>query len=625
MCGIAGYVMTNGGAADVRDASAMIATLRHRGPDDTGVWAAGPVSLAAARLSVIDVAGGHQPIAVDGGRVTVVQNGEIYNYVELRRELERSGRTFATDSDTEVIAALYAEHGTDAFRRMRGMFAIAIWDAPRERLVLARDRVGKKPLYVMEAAGRLLFASEIKALLAVQPHAPAIAATPLLEFLTFGYIAGDAAIFEGVQRLPPGTVATIDRGGRLRIEPYWSWPHDTDGGLPEAEYLERLDAELDEAVRIRLRSDVPLGAFLSGGLDSAAVLALMAKHSSRPVQTFSIGFGDPEYDELDAARATARAFGADHHEAIVQPDGIGVAERLAWHYDEPFADASAIPTFAVAELARRHVTVCLTGDGGDELFGGYTPYAQALGRSSAPLARGARALVGFGARCVPVHTRGKGRLETLALGPEGWFVWRRTVFPDYLLRRIASADLLGAADRLPQADATRELTRSGGALLSRLQWWDQHHYLPGDILVKVDRATMAHSLEARCPLLDHRIVELAAQQPSSRHASATSTKQLFRRLVARWLPAETLARPKMGFGVPLRRWFSDGLTNWARDILLDRRARERGWIDARETARLLDQHARGTRDHAKRLWALTALELWARQHVDAAGRVRACA
>ena len=624
MCGIAGYVTSGDGRADARDAVAMIATLRHRGPDDTGIWTSGPAALAAARLSVIDVAGGHQPMSIDSGRVTVVQNGEIYNYVELRQELLRRGRTFVTDSDTEVIAAMYAEYGVSAFERLRGMFAIAIWDAPNERLVLARDRVGKKPLYYAEAGGRLLFASEIKALLVALPQQPSIASQPLLEFLTFGYVAGPDAIFNGVRRLPPGTRATFERGHSLRVEPYWTWPHDAER-MPEPEYLARLGSELDEAVRIRLRSDVPLGAFLSGGLDSAAVLALMTRHSSRPVQTFSIGFGDPEYDELDAARATARAFGAEHHEEVVRPDCVRLADRLAWHYDEPFADASAIPTFVVSELARRHVTVCLTGDGGDELFGGYTPYAEALGRSSSPLARGMRTLVGIGARWVPVHTRGKGRLETLALGAEAWFVWRRTVFPDYLLRRIASGDVVRAAARLPQAEATDGLLVDGGALLSRLQQWDQRHYLPGDILVKIDRATMAHSLEARCPLLDHRVIELAAQLPSSRHASATSTKQLFRRLVAPWLPADTLARPKRGFGVPLRRWFDEGLTAWARDILLDRRARERGWIDAAEAGRLLEQHERGARDHAKRLWALVTLELWARQHVDAAGTVRACA
>ena len=624
VCGIAGFVSTGGAAAAPEVVSAMIDALRHRGPDDHGVWSAGPAAIGAARLSVIDVGGGHQPISIDGNRITVVQNGEIYNYLELRRDLERRGRSLATKSDTEVIAALYAEHGTAAFRQLRGMFAIAIWDASRERLVLARDRVGKKPLYYTQTSEGFWFASETKALRAAVPHRD-VATRPLLEFLTFGYVAGEEAIFDRVRRLPPGTLATLDRGQPLRIERYWTWPSGADRGMAEGEYLERLGAEFDEAVRIRLRSDVPLGAFLSGGLDSAAVLALMAKHSSRPVQTFSIGFGDPEYDELEAARKTARAFGAEHHEAVVQPDCIAIADRLAWHYDEPFADASAIPTFVVAELARRQVIVCLTGDGGDELFAGYTPYAQALSRSAAALTRGMRAIVGLGARCVPVHARGKGRLQTLALGPEGWFVWRRTVFPDYLLRRIASRDLLGASEPTPQAEATGGLTTADGPLLARLQRWDQQHYLPGDILVKVDRATMAHSLEARCPLLDHLVIEAAAERPASPHATATATKLLFRRLVAPWLPPETASRAKMGFGVPLRRWFSGALIEWAREIVLDPRARQRGWIDSGEAARLLDQHQRGTRDHAKRIWALVCLELWARQHVDATTSVRACA
>jgi len=626
MCGIAGYLSTSGAAASAGPAWEMIATLRHRGPDDVGVSVSGPAALAAARLSIIDVAGGHQPMAVDGGRVTVVQNGEIYNYIELRDELVRKGRALTTSSDTEVIAALYADVGEAAFERMRGMFAIAIWDAPRRRLVLARDRVGKKPLYYMQTGDRFLFGSEPKAILAALPSVPDVSRPALLEYLTFGYVAGDGAIFSGMSRLEPGATLVLEPNHAPRVARYWTWPTPSEVEAPEEEYLERLGAELDEAVRIRLRSDVPLGAFLSGGLDSAAVLALMTKHSTRPVQTFSIGFGDPEYDELAAARATARAFGADHHEWQVSPDCMKIAEKLVVYYDEPFADASAIPTFFVAELARRHVTVCLTGDGGDELFAGYLPYAQAIGRSTTAASRALRAVIGAGVRWMPAHLRGKGRLATLALGPEAWFVWRRTVFPDYLLRRIVTPDVIAGQGAIPEDDAVADLLAANGPLLTRLQRWDQHHYLPGDILVKVDRATMAHSLEARCPLLDHRVVELAAQQPSWRHGSATSTKQLFKRLVARWLPAETLARPKMGFGVPMRRWFAEGLIGWAREILLDRRTDERGWTEGREVARLLRQHEIGSRDHAKRIWALVCLELWARQHVDGAGRrERACA
>ncbi len=625
MCGIAGYVSTDARAADAAVAWTMIGTLKHRGPDDAGVAVIGPAAIAAARLSVIDIAGGHQPIGVDGDRITVVQNGEIYNYVELRDELARRGRTFATASDTEVIAALYAEYGEAAFERMRGMFAIAIWDAPRARLVLARDRVGKKPLYYAFAGDRFLFGSELKALLAVMPETPEVSPAALLDFLTFGYVAGDHAIFAGVSKVKPGSVLTFEAPSTVRRFDYWQWPAPAQREIPDQEYLERLEQELDEAVRIRLRSDVPLGAFLSGGLDSAVVVALMAKYGSSPVRTFSIGFGDPEYDELDDARATARAFGTEHHEWTVAPDCLAVADKLATYYDEPFADASAIPTYFVAERARRHVTVCLTGDGGDELFAGYQPYAEALSRSTTPATRGMRELVGLGARLMLVHLRGKGRLETLALGPEAWFVWRRTVFPTYLLRAVAP-DVAGAAAALPETEAVDEILADGGPLLGRLQQWDQRHYLPGDILVKVDRATMAHSLEARCPLLDHRVIELAAAQPSWRHGSATTTKQLFKRLAARWLPAGTLARPKRGFGVPLRRWLAEGLVGWAREVLLDSRTRARGWTDSGEVTRLLQQHETGIRDHAKRIWALVCLELWARQHVDRAGsRERACA
>src|SRR5262245_52501880 len=557
MCGIAGFVSLTGAAADPERLLRMIATLSHRGPDDRGVYTEGPAALAAARLSIIDVSGGHQPLSIDGGAVTVVQNGEIYNYVELRDELQRAGRTFTTACDTEVIAHLYATEGIDGFKTMRGMFAIAIWDAPRRRLVLARDRAGKKPLYYIERNGELLFGSETKAILAAIQETPAVDAEALVGFFTFGYIAGEQAVFAGMRRLTPGTALVVDVAtGAQRVETYWQWPAAADrDALPEEEAIERLRAELTEAVRIRMRSDVPLGAFLSGGMDSAAVLALMAKHSAQPVKTFTIGFGDPAYDEIEEARATAQHFETDHHEQIVAPDCVRVAETLAVHYDEPFADASAIPTFYVAALARRHVTVCLTGDGGDELFAGYTPYADALRRVGSSGGDLLRSVLGAGARMVPVHARGKGRLSTLALGPEGWFVWRRTVFPDYLLEAVASPDVLAAGTR-PEKDAVEQIRAASGPLLSRLQRWDQRHYLVDDILVKVDRATMAHSLEARCPLLDHRVIELACRQPGARHGDARTTKRLFREVVRPWVPAAVLDRPKSGFGLPLRRWFA---------------------------------------------------------------------
>ncbi len=627
MCGIAGFVSLTGRPADPQRLARMVGTLKHRGPDDQGYFTQGPVAIGAARLSVIDVAGGHQPISIDGGAITVAQNGEIYNYVELREELARAGRRTITAGDTEVIAQLYAAEGVAGFRRMRGMFAVAIWDAPRQRLVLARDRVGKKPLYYIEQRGEWIFGSETKSILASLDEVPQVNPSALLSFLTFGYVAGDDAIFRGMHRIEPGTALVIDaRSGTSTVERFWSWP---DGRVQdtrdEAEVIEELRAELTEAVRIRMRSDVPLGAFLSGGMDSAAVLALMAKQSSRPVQTFTIGFGDPAYDELAEARSTAAAFGADHHEQIVTPDAVRVADALAVHYDEPFADASAIPTYYVAELARRHVTVALTGDGGDELFAGYTPYADALARVGAPGMGVLRSVIGAGARLVPVHARGKGRLSTIALGPEDWFVWRRTVFPDYLLEAIAEPDVIASAP-LPEHEAVDQIRAASGPLLSRLQHWDQRHYLPDDILVKVDRATMAHSLEARCPLLDHRVIELAAAQAASRHGDAHATKRLFRKVIEPWVPADVLTRPKRGFGVPLRRWFHEGLIGWAREILVDPRTRQRGWTKSNEVVRLLQQHEEGSRDHAKRIWALVCLELWARQHVDRSqSGARACA
>ena len=617
MCGIAGYLRFDGQPAAPERAGRMVAALRHRGPDDWGVFTDGPVALGAARLSIIDLAGGHQPLSIDDGAITVAQNGEIYNYLELQRELAGDGARLKTACDTEVIGQLYARERERAFRRLRGMFAISIWDRRERQLVLARDRVGKKPLYYFKGQRELLFGSEAKAILAVLDRVPDVFGPALLSFLTFGYVAGDDSIFAGMSRLEPGTWMNVSSDGRVATDRYWEWPApDATDALSHDEAVEQLRAELTEAVRIRLRSDVPLGAFLSAGIDSATVLALMAMLSPRPVRTFTIGFGDPDYDELQGARDTAAHFGAEHEEWVVTPDCVRVAERLAFYYDEPFADASAIPSYYVAELARRHVTVVLTGDGGDELFAGYAPYAQALARSGAPGAAALRGLIGVAAALLPAHARGKSRLEMMALGPEAWFVWRRTVFPLYLLKRVAEPSLLDAVTRLPEAESVGRLRSNPAALLTTLQQWDQRHYLPDDILVKVDRATMAHSLEARCPLLDHRVIELACRQTANSHGDARTTKRLFREVVKPWVPPAVLARPKAGFGVPLRRWFHEGLLGWAREILADRRTTERGWTRSTEVNLLLTQHQNGTRDHAKRIWALVCLELWARQHLD---------
>ncbi len=595
----------------------MVEALRHRGPDDQGLVVDGPVVLGAARLSIIDVGGGHQPATTEDGRVSVAQNGEIYNYLELRRDL-LGAHQFRSDCDTEVIAHLYEERGDATFPALRGMFAIAVWDARRRRLILARDRTGKKPLYYLRTARELLYASEPKAIVRALGTCPDVDHAALRSYLTFGYVDGPGAIFQGMHRVPPGGYLAVDaESGAERHECYWSWPRPSaDANEPLDDLLERLRGTLDEAVRIRLRSDVPLGAFLSGGTDSAAVVGLMARHSARPVKTFTIGFGDAEYDELDDARITARYFGTEHHEWVLAPKCVEVAGALAAHFDEPFADASAIPTYYVSQLARRHVTVALTGDGGDELFAGYTLYTDAAARDRGKAADLLRSALSVVAERVPVHARGKGRLTTMSLGPEGWFTWRRSVFPDYLLRPILGPALIETSGPLPQAAALTAIRSDAGMLVDRLQRWDKLHYLPGDILVKVDRASMAHSLEARSPLLDQQLIELAATQPASRHIVGGNRKWLLQRALEPWVPLEVLARPKRGFGVPLRRWLQEGLIDWAREILLDNRTSARGWTSTQQVARLLLQHGTGTRDHANRIWALVVLELWAREHVD---------
>ena len=608
MCGIAGFVSLTGNPPDPERLLRMVATLRHRGPDDHGGFTDGPAALGAARLSIIDVAGGHQPISIDGGAITVAQNGEIYNYLELRDDLHRAGRRLATACDTEVIAHLYATDGVEGFRRMRGMFALAIWDAPNERLVLARDRVGKKPLYYLNHGGEILFGSETKAILAALGAVPPVSAEALLSFFTFGYVAGSGAAFHGMRRLPPGAALIVDVGrGTERIEPFWKWPagpEDDADVIGAEEAIEAIRAELAEAVRIRLRSDVPLGAFLSGGMDSAAVLALMTRQSSQPVKTFTIGFGDPVYDELDDARATAAHFGAEHHEHIVTPDCVRVAEALAIYYDEPFADASAIPTFHVAELARKHVTVCLTGDGGDELFAGYTPYADALARVGSAGLQAFRSVLAAGARRMPVHVRGKGRLTTWSLGPEAWFVWRRTVFPDYLLEAVVDGDLLAQAGRLPEHRALAELQGADGPLLGRLQHWDQRHYLPDDILVKVDRASMAVSLEFRAPFLGREIAESFWRLPTNRKISGLTTKKHLREEMNRRLPAEVRSHPKRGFGPPLSRMLRRELKDEVRRVFEDSGLKT--FFRADKLTALLDAHVRG-HDQRQLIWRLYVL------------------
>jgi asparagine synthase (glutamine-hydrolysing) len=646
MCGIAGFVLAHPALAHGEIEArlwAMIGTLRHRGPDDEGVWTDGLGALAHARLSIIDLsAAGHQPIASAGGEVWLSYNGEIYNFIELRDELAAAGYVFRSRTDSEVIANGWHAWGPRLFGRLRGMFALALWDRRSRRLILARDRIGKKPLYYAppgDASGNadrraFVFGSEIKALLAW----PGMARIPNLaaidHYLTLQYVPAPDTAFAGVHRLPPAhyLVVGADADGRWR-EPelvrYWELPEPqaTPAANP-AELQRELVAHLEEAVRLRMIADVPLGAFLSGGVDSSAVVAMMARAGAGRVKTFSIGFPAKEYDETRYARMVAERYGTEHEEFIVEPDAVAILPKLVWHYGEPFADPSAIPTYYVSQMARRHVTVALNGDGGDEAFLGYARYRamhylDRLDRLPPGLAGGRTALA-----------------RLLAMAPVA--IGRRLRLPqirDMLdapmadpVRRYAGAiAFFGDCDRTQgYGEAMRgQLAHSAldllapyfaGAetLVAGANRADFHTYLPDDLMVKVDVASMAHGLETRSPLLDHVLLEWAARIPPAIKMAGGRTKALFKAAMAPYLPREILRRRKMGFGCPIDQWLRCELKEFAHDTLLASAARERGLMRPEYVKRLLDEHCAHRADHHTRLWALLMLELWFGTWIDGA-------
>jgi asparagine synthase (glutamine-hydrolysing) len=585
------------------------------------------VALGMRRLSIIDLAGGHQPICGEDGTVTVVFNGEIYNYRDLQRDLEARGHQFQTHSDTEAIVHAYEEYGAACVDHFRGMFAFAIWDARHRKLFIARDRVGKKPLYyTLTPQGTLVFGSELKSLLEHPEVERKIDIEALDAYLTFGYVPDPLSIFRGIRKLPPGHFLTfVD--GRVLINQYWDFRFEPAPARREEEYLEELRALLDEAVRIRLVADVPLGAFLSGGIDSSTVVGLMARHMGRPVKTFSIGFHEDSFSELKYARVTARKFGTDHHEFIVTPDICHIVDQLVWHYDEPFADSSSIPTYMVSKLAREHVTVALSGDGGDELFAGYTRYVIDRQRSGfARLPRAVRRrLMAPLSRHLPHNAWGRNYLHNVALDPLDRYIDSVSVFTGLNKRALYAGDLAGCLRQEAGMTARfRECAaqvRSGDPL-DPLLYLDSKTYLPGDILTKVDRMSMAVSLESRAPLLDHKLIEFVATIPASLKLKGLETKHIFKRAVRGLVPDEILDRPKQGFGMPIQQWINQELRDYIRDTLLERRTRERGYFNQRYIDLLFDEHRRHRRDHSPQLWALFMLELWHRAYADPSPSVR---
>lgn len=629
MCGIAGAVWNDARkAVEPATLQRMIDVLRHRGPDDEGMYVADiasqiGVALGHRRLSIIGVATGKQPLANEDDSVWVVFNGEIYNFLELRKELEAAGHRFRTQSDTEVLVHLYEEHGADMLPRLNGMFAIAIWDARRRQLLLARDRLGKKPLVYRHEPGRLMFASELKSLLQVPGVPREVDPQALDEYLTYQYVPHPRTIFRGIAKLSPGCYA-VWRDDRLDVRPYWQPDFNAEDNRSGQDYARELRELMTSSVAMRLQSEVPLGAFLSGGIDSTIIVGLMSQLAAEPVRTFSIGFPVAEFDETSYARIAAERFGTIHEEFQVRPDAMEVLPRLVWHYDEPFADSSALPTWYVSQLTRQRVTVALTGDGGDELFIGYPRYmavwlAQGFDRLPHLLQR---ILAGRYWQRLPSGVRQKSRLrqwkrfvEMLNLPPARRYLEWIGIFNQVRRAALCSDEFTAS---LPDSDPLEFLTAALARANRRppataFSLADLVTYLPCDLMTKVDIASMAHSLECRQPFLDYRVVELAARMPQRLKFRFGRGKRILRSVFGDLLPEAILRRPKMGFGVPLDHWFRHELKDFTSDVLLDRKTLERGYFRPESVARLLEEHQQGQFNHGYRLWSLLILELWHRE------------
>lgn len=614
MCGIAG-VINFGGAAEVDETQAMLGLLEHRGPDSRGVFVNGGCVIGQTRLAVIDLVTGDPPLSDESGRIGAVLNGEIYNFRDLRKSLGVSGHRFTSAGDTEVLAHLAEDFEPSALAgELHGMFAFAIWDGVRKRLLLGRDRLGKKPLYLWHGDNRLVFGSEIKAVLA-HPHVPREFATEMLpHYLTFGAAPTPNTMYKGIRSLRPGHVLVVEEEGGVQEIRYWqrpatrSWAEQRKMTLDEA--AQALVRELGAAVGDRLVADVPLGAFLSGGIDSSLVTSLMVEHSAKQVHTFTIGFEDEAFDERDAARTVATALGTEHTEFVVRPDAAALVDRLVWHYDEPFGDSSALPTFLLSELARPHVTVALCGDGGDELFGGYERFAASLAAQRLQMLPGpVRAAALSATRLAPVQ-----RVRRFASGahlgvPLALLSWVRYI-------PAATRDqLLGGQNRTPEEWYLRVWAESAGApTLERVLDLNMATYLLDDLLPKVDRMSMAHGLEVRSPFLDDRLVEFAATIPQSAKVRGLSLKRVLRHAGKGRIPDSILKRRKQGFGVPLGRWFRDDLRGLVESSLGAPSAKVRNWVQGDVIDGLLREHWSGTMDHGHVLWTLLTLELFLRRN-----------
>lgn len=633
MCGICGVIYPDGRSIDAARLKAANDLIAHRGPDDEGFHIENGVGLAMRRLSIIDLNTGHQPLSYSGESLWIVFNGEIYNFQELRRELESEGLRFKTQSDTEVIVALYLKMGDACLSRLRGMFAFALWDKNKKRLLVARDRIGKKPLVYSEGPGFFAFASELRCLFALEGVSREINCEAADLFLSLQYIPSPHTIYSAIKKLPPAH-KLVYQNGRATVEPYWEFPlksSPVSSSVEEAKILIR--DKLRESVKLRMISEVPLGAFLSGGIDSSVIVALMSSESPRPVKTFSIGFDEKEFSELPFARQVAERYGCDHTEFVVKPQMAEILPKLAWHYGEPYADPSALPSYYVSRETRRFVTVALNGDGGDENFAGYARYfAMKLGRTFDRLPQSGKLALKSLAERLPEYD-----------APYGFF-WRlkrflrSAVFNDLSARHLKMAGFFSEEDKigLYSADFLSRLKDKRGEALryfadflgraksedfvNRLLYLDFKTYLPECLMAKVDIASMANSLEARSPLLDHEFVELVFRMKGDwKLRGLRGHKWIFKEAFKDKLPPDILKRKKMGFGIPLGSWFRGPLKSFWESHVLSPEALKRGYFEPTALARLWDEHQLGRRDHGYRLWALLMLELWHQECLDKPG------
>jgi len=604
----------------------MCAAIKHRGPDDDGFYFNGAVGLGMRRLAIIDLKSGQQPIHNQDRTAWIVFNGEIYNYRELREKLEKLGHSFYTNSDTEAIVHAYDQYGADCPKHLRGMFAFAIWDERTQELFIARDRVGKKPLLYAQVNGQLVFGSEFSALLQHPDIPKDVDAEALNQYLSFMCVPAPLTAYQAIRKLEPGHSLRY-RKGEIKIERYWQPDFSTKLDVSEQEAGERTIEILRDAVKVRLMSEVPLGAFLSGGIDSSAVVALMAEASSTPVKTFSIGFEEQDFSELHHARRVAQHVGADHHEFIVRPDALEVLPILVEHYGEPYADSSAIPTYYVARETRKHVTVALNGDGGDESFAGYERYAamrlaERYHRIPAVLRE---SIVRHAIELMPSSETKRSRIRDVkrfiqaASLPkvERYLRWV-SVFDTEAKRDLFTENFT----RQTRGDSAANLLDpwfarvNGSGIVDAALLTDIMTYLPNDLLVKVDIATMANSLEARSPFLDHHVIEFAASLPEKYKLRGLTTKYLLKQVLRKLLPAENLDRRKMGFGVPIGHWFRGQLQPFLRETLLAQASLSRGLFRPEAVKRLVELHTRGERDFSPQLWTLLMLELWFQRFID---------